>query len=134
MGDNQGEERRRTIRKVRCLKCRWLGDYNSLHTHKCTCPISYMGLSYLYKDVKMKTVKNPSMSLGLMFKSRDSESICFEWDEPVELPIHSLFVFHPFRARWYDKDGELIKEEIIKPFKTGIKPDKPFVKIEEEFV
>jgi len=81
----------------------------------------------------MKRAKGINKYLGLMFKSRKTESLVFEFEKPVNYPIHSLFVFFKFNAIWTLEDG--VKEiKTIKPFKglwRGIRPSKPYIQLME---
>ena len=79
----------------------------------------------------MKNVKGINKYLGLMFKNKNTEPLIFTLSKPKLLSIHSLFVFFPFKAYWYNEKGELIESRIVKPFRINIKPSKPFYKLVE---
>ena len=32
---------------------------------------------------------------------------------------------------WFDKDNNIVDQKIVKPFSWGVKPDRPFIRIEE---
>jgi hypothetical protein len=68
--------------------------------------------------------------IGLMFKSKPTNPIVFEFDKPVTKPIHSWFVFFPFKAIWYN-DDKVIETKIFKPFEGSYAPKKPFNKLVE---
>ncbi len=76
--------------------------------------------------MKFKEATGLRKYLGLMFRTKETSPLIFKFDQDVSMPIHSLFVFFPFTARWYDSDFDLIEERIINPFKMPIRPDKPF--------
>ena len=79
----------------------------------------------------MKQVKGINKYLGLMFRSKRTEPLIFNFKKPVLIPIHSLFVFFKFKAYWYDKHGLLIEARVVKPFQINIKPSKSFSKLVE---
>lgn len=68
---------------------------------------------------------------GLMFKSRETESLLFEFPKPVNHAIHSLFVFFPFLAVWLNKNNKIIEARIIQSFNLSVKPKKLFNKLIE---
>lgn len=76
--------------------------------------------------MEYKEAKGLRKYLGLMFRTRKTSPLIFKFDNDVTTPIHSLFVFFPFEARWYDPDFNLIEQKVIVPFKIQIKPDRPF--------
>jgi len=67
---------------------------------------------------------------GLMFRTRKTNPLIFDFYKEVELPIHSWFVFFPFYAVWIN-GGRVVKREVIYPFKSNIKPDEPFTRLIE---
>lgn len=78
----------------------------------------------------MKQANGLRKYTGLMFRTRKTEPLIFDFDEPINLPIHSWFVFFPFTAIWYDGEEE-IEQRIIQPWQSNIKPDKPFTRLVE---
>ncbi len=67
---------------------------------------------------------------GLMFKSKNTNALLFEFDNQSKTPLTSLFVFFPFVAVWLD--GERIVDiRLIKPFKPLIRTKKRFNRILE---
>ena len=81
----------------------------------------------------MKQAKGINKYIGLVFKSKRTEGLLFEFEKPVNFSIHSLFVFFNFKAIWTFEDGTK-EERIIGPFSglwKGIKPNKSFIKLEE---
>ena len=79
----------------------------------------------------MKTTKGIRKYLGLMFRTKKTEPLIFNFKKPVMIPLHSLFVFFSFRAYWYNEKGLLIESRKVKPFQFNIKPSKPFSKLIE---
>jgi len=74
----------------------------------------------------MRKITGLGKYIGLMFRTRNTESVVFEFDEEVLIPIHTLFVFFPCKIIWRDKDYNVIGERDVKPFQMNIKPSKPF--------
>ncbi len=68
---------------------------------------------------------------GLMFKSRDTGLILFEFRKQVSFNITSLFVFFPFVVVWLDENSKVIDVRKIKPFTFSINPGRKFKKIIE---
>lgn len=66
---------------------------------------------------------------GLMFKSKDSENLLFDY--PGIWGIHSLFVFFPFLALWLDDKNNVIEHKLVKPFSFYVKPKRKFAKLIE---
>lgn len=61
---------------------------------------------------------------GLMFRSRDSPVLIFNFKKPDKYVFTSWFVFFPFTMQWFDENNNLIDEKEIKPFTTFINPPK----------
>ncbi len=55
--------------------------------------------------------------IGLMFKKRNYKNLYFI----KASNIHSLFVFHNFLAVWLDEKNEVVKVDLVKPFRFLIK-------------
>ena len=68
---------------------------------------------------------------GLMFRTRKTKPLVFEFKNDVHLAIHSFFVFFDFRAIWLDADNKIIEQRTVKPFSISVKPKKPFRKLIE---
>ncbi|MBM3232806.1 DUF192 domain-containing protein [Candidatus Pacearchaeota archaeon] len=65
---------------------------------------------------------------GLMFRTRNTRNLLFEFTRPVKLSIHSWFVFFPFLIVWTDKKNNVIGQKVVLPFTTAIAPLRPFSK------
>jgi len=78
----------------------------------------------------MKQAKGIRKYTGLMFRTRKTEPLLFEFDNPVYIPIHSWFVFFDFLAEWTLKDGT-VESRVIKPFTSKIYSSKPYTKLLE---
>lgn len=83
------------------------------------------------QEMKFRKVSGKEKYIGLMFKTRKTIPLLFEFKEDVNLSIHSYFVFFPFRIIWLDKDDNVIEEKIVKPFTLSVRPSKSFRKILE---
>jgi uncharacterized membrane protein (UPF0127 family) len=71
------------------------------------------------------------MILGLMFRTRKTSPLLFEFKKNVRMAIHSFFVFFPFKAIWLDENNRIIAQKIVKPFTFCVCPRKPFRKLIE---
>jgi len=63
---------------------------------------------------------------GLMFRTRKTRPLLFEFNNDTRMAIHSFFVFFPFKAIWLDENGKIIEQKIVKPFTFSARPKKPF--------
>ena len=75
-------------------------------------------------NLELKEMKGPfKEALGLMFSRRESaKALLFSFKKPVNLKIHSCFVFFDFIAIWLDEKNKIIEIKRIKPWKFGIRP------------
>ncbi len=91
------------------------------------------GLVNLLKIPELKKVKTVGQEArGLTFTSRKrARALLFEFNKPVNLKIHSMFVWFPFVAIWINHKNEIIEKRIIKPWKASVKSKKPFKKLIE---
>lgn len=90
---------------------------------------------FVHKNKKIK-INARKVSLlgklvGLMFKSRNTENLLFEFEKESEMSIHSCFVFFPFLAVWLDEKNRVIEKRVVHPFKLCVKPKKSFRKLVE---
>jgi uncharacterized membrane protein (UPF0127 family) len=96
--------------------------------------ISGLGKKFNYSEIpELKEVKTIGQEArGLTFKSKkNARALLFEFDKPVMLKIHSLFVGFSFVAIWLNHKDQIIKKNIIRPWKLSIGPKKPFTKLIE---
>lgn len=61
---------------------------------------------------------------GLMFRSRNSDNLFFDFGTYERAAIHSFFVFFDFLAVWLDDEFRVVEFQIVKPFVPLIKPKK----------
>lgn len=96
---------------------------------------NYENISLLHKRGKISVLVRRlgffGRFSGLMFKSRDTENLLFDFGTDIKISIHSLFVFFPFLAVWLDSRNRVIELEIVKPFKLCIMPKRKFRKLVE---
>jgi len=58
---------------------------------------------------------------GLMFCPRQkARALLFKFKKPVNIKIHSLFVFFPFIALWLDDKNQILCLKVVKPFTFSI--------------
>ena len=69
--------------------------------------------------------------LGLMFRTRKTGNLFFEFPRRGFWPMHSIFVFFPFLMVWLDDKNKVMEMKIIRPFTSVIVPKKSFKKILE---
>ncbi len=60
--------------------------------------------------------------IGLMFHSRNTENLLFDFERYEKAAIHSFFVFFPFIALWLDDKNNILEFGIVRPFTFLIKP------------
>ena len=68
---------------------------------------------------------------GLMFRSRKTENLLFEFDKNEIADLHSFFVFFSFLVLWLDEENNVLEYEIVRPFRVRISSRKRFTKIVE---
>ena len=68
---------------------------------------------------------------GMMFRSKNTEPIYWDFGEEVNVKLHTFFVFFPVRIIWKDKNLNVIEERIVQPWQHSQTPSKPFRYIEE---
>jgi len=92
-----------------------------------------ISLNFKGKSLKLNvTICNSFRKFsGLMFKSRDTEILLFEFSKNTEIRIHSFFVFFPFFAIWIDDKNKIVQIKKVKPFTFSVRPKESFRKILE---
>ncbi len=68
---------------------------------------------------------------GLMFKTKETENLLFEFSYSNFPRIHSFFVFFDFLAVWLDENNKAVDFEIVKPFTFSVSPKLPSRKLIE---
>ncbi len=60
---------------------------------------------------------------GLTFRRREkARALLFDFNKPVKMKIHSLFVFFDFIAIWLDKDDKIIEIKKVIPWRLSVSP------------
>ena len=87
-----------------------------------------INIRYLNKSIKINVRKLGvfSKGIGLMFKSRESENLLFNFNKDVKISIHSFFVFFPFLVLWLDAENNVLEWKIVKPFCLRVLPKNKF--------
>lgn len=92
-------------------------------------------VNFKYKTRKFsfdaKNVPRPQWGLGLMFRSRNTDCLIFDFGKPVKMALTSWFVFFPFIAVWLDSKNNVLAVEKIRPFRLAIMSKKPFSRLLE---
>ncbi len=81
--------------------------------------------------IKVRRMNFFGRFLGLMFRTRNTDNLLFDFGREINISIHSLFVFFPFLAIWLDSKNNVIDAKVVKPFCLSIKPDRSFRRIIE---
>ena len=81
--------------------------------------------------IRIKKVSGIGTFTGLMFKTRKTQNLLFEFRRTKKQAIHSFFVFFPFLALWLDKKNNSLEAKIVKPFTSLLKSGKPAAKLIE---
>ncbi len=76
--------------------------------------------------VKARKVSSLGKITGLMFKTRNSENLLFEFKTSKKRAIHSFFVFFPFLAIWLDDKNNILEWRIVRPFEYKVLPSVNF--------
>jgi uncharacterized membrane protein (UPF0127 family) len=91
--------------------------------------LEYKGKKF---SVKAKICSEFGKTKGLMFvRRKKAESLLFGFKEPVDMAIHSFFVFFPFLAIWLNEKNEIIEFQIVKPFESYVLPKVKYYKLIE---
>jgi len=92
-----------------------------------------ISLNYKGKSLKLNSVVCNGFRRfsGLMFRSKNTDILLFEFPKNTRIRIHSFFVFFPFLGVWIDDKNKIIQVKRIKPFTFSVRPKKSFAKILE---
>lgn len=83
------------------------------------------------KKIRINTEICTNFGVGLMFKSKNTRALLFDFKRPAREALTSLFVFFPFVAVWLDDKNKILDVKVVKPFRFAIFPKKPFHKLVE---
>ena len=107
---------------------------DSLHPkNKCLSQIVFLITKFGKKafNIRVKKVNFITMFTGLMFKSRETKNLLFDFAEDTQILLHSWFVFFNFYVLWLDEKNKVIEFKEIRPFTTIISCRSKFRKIVE---
>ena len=92
-----------------------------------------MIVNYSGKKISLDVKRTNFFSriFGLMFRSRNTSNLLFEFNKKVKIPLTAIFVFFPFLVIWLDADNKVIDYGLVRPFVPAIKPRKKFRKFVE---
>lgn len=82
-------------------------------------------------EIPAKKVSELGKISGLMFRTKNTDNLLFEFKGKTRMKIHSFFVFFDFLAIWLDEKNKVIERKKIKPFSSGYSPKKYFSKLVE---
>lgn len=82
-------------------------------------------------SLEVEECKRAKWGLGLMFKTRETKPLLFNFGREINWTLTSLFVFFPFLALWLDDKNNVIAMRVVKPFIPGIISKKSFSKLLE---
>ncbi|MEK6888785.1 MAG: hypothetical protein AABW80_01620 [Nanoarchaeota archaeon] len=82
-------------------------------------------------EISARKVKWWEKGLGLMFRTRKTENLLFEFPRYGFWPMHSIFVFFNFLMVWLDSKNNIVDVRMVRPFTSVIVPKKSFKKIVE---
>jgi uncharacterized membrane protein (UPF0127 family) len=80
-------------------------------------------------NIEVKRVSIIGATIGLMFKTRKTKNLLFDF--PGRWGLHSWFVFFDFLAVWLDEKNNIIEYRRVKPFTYFVKPKTKFAKLVE---
>ena len=90
-------------------------------------------VSFNYKgrkiSIDLESCRN--FGIGLMFKSKNTRALLFDFKGKTREVITSLFVFFAFVAVWLDDKNKVLDVKVVKPFRFAIFPKKSFNKLVE---
>jgi len=82
-------------------------------------------------SVDVKKVSFFEEFYGLMFRSRETKNLLFDFSNYNRTSLHSLFVFFPFLVVWLDEKNKVLDFKIVKPFTFSVKSKMRFQKFIE---
>lgn len=90
--------------------------------------VNYLGERF---DVKLHKTSFLRRGVGLMFRTKNTENLLFDFKKDVRISITSFFVFFPFLILWLDEKNNVLEWEIVKPFVFSLRPSCKFRKFVE---
>ena len=83
------------------------------------------------REISVRKLGFIGKARGLMFKSKETHNLLFEFKKDTRKELHSFFVFYPFLVLWLDKNNKIVDFKIARPFKMRISPEKSYRKFIE---
>jgi len=82
-------------------------------------------------SIMAKKVSPIGKILGLMFRTKETGILLFEFKKETNLKIHSFFVLFDFLGVWINSKGRVVDCKIMKPFSVAYSPKKKFSRLVE---
>lgn len=82
-------------------------------------------------EIEAKEVSAVGKITGLMFRTKNTKNLLFDFKKQSSMAIHSFFVFFPFLGIWLDNKNSVVEYKVINPFTFKVKPKKPFSRLLE---
>ncbi len=88
---------------------------NNIRNYKNLVPIkfSFAGRNFSTSAIKLSEI---GKFFGLMFRTRKTDNLLFEFKNSRAFGIHSFFVFFSFLALWLDDKNNVISVNKVNPF------------------
>jgi uncharacterized membrane protein (UPF0127 family) len=80
---------------------------------------------------KVKKVGLLGKLRGLMFRTKNTKNLLFDFSREGRWGIHSCFVFFDFLAVWLTEDNKVVEVGRVKPFCLNVVPKNNFRKLLE---
>lgn len=82
--------------------------------------------------IEVERLSEFGKGLGLMFRRREkSPALLFDFKNPKQFHLTSLFVNFPFMILWLDEKNKIVDKTIAKPWRLHIPSKKKYYKIIE---
>tara|TARA_Y100000034_G_scaffold20974_2_gene24076 strand:+ start:1433 stop:1780 length:348 start_codon:yes stop_codon:yes gene_type:complete len=82
-------------------------------------------------EIEVKETGFLRRGLGLMFRTKSTRNLLFDFSKDTLTPLTALFVFFPFLVLWLDNNNKVIDTRLVRPFEVHINTKKEFRKIIE---
>ena len=82
-------------------------------------------------EVRVRNLGFWGKGIGLMFRTRETGNLLFDFGSDGRAAIHSYFVFFDFLALWLDSENRIVEWQIVKPFTFRIMPSEKFRRLIE---
>mgnify|MGYP001593683201 FL=1 len=90
-------------------------------------------LKYKNKKIKINVKKTNFITklTGLMFRTKETDNLLFNFSSDIKIDFTSLFVFFPFLIIWLDENNKVLGSRIVKSFEPVIMARYNFRKVVE---